>query len=164
MAKPKLPPTDRYLEHGQPAYSLCMRALVSDQSGDFESLVIGTGPQFTVIASLELPPGSWVAFATVALAGTGGRTGTISVQMGFLLDGEIYSTLVQSNFVVADALDNAIAGFLVVPLTTGLALDKPQTLQVGCVATFPDQVSSQPTTITAIQVESVSRIRDQFHR
>ena len=49
-----------------------MRALVSDQSVDFESLVIGTGPQFTVVAFLELPPGSSVAFATVALAGTGG--------------------------------------------------------------------------------------------
>jgi hypothetical protein len=30
------------------------------------------------------------------------------------------------------------------------------------VATEPDTVSSQPTTITAIQVESVTRIRDWF--
>jgi hypothetical protein len=45
-----------------------MRAFVSDQSGNFGSLVIGTGPDFTVVAALELPPGSWVASATVALA------------------------------------------------------------------------------------------------
>lgn len=139
-----------------------MRALVSDQGADFESLVISTGPDFTVVASLELPPGSWVAFATVALAGTGSLIGTVVVQMGFLLDGAIYSTLVQSDFVTADTLDGGTSGFRVVPLTTGLALDTPQTLQVGCVATYPEAVSSQPTTITAIQVASVTRIRDQF--
>jgi len=138
-----------------------MRAFVSDQ-GNFVSLVIGTGPDFTVVAALELPPGSWVVFATVALAGTNGATGTSGVQMGFLLDGEIYSTLVQSDFVVADTLDGSVSGFRVVPLTTGLALDRPQTVQVGCVATVPETVSSQPTTITAIQVESVTRIRDQY--
>jgi hypothetical protein len=140
-----------------------MRAIVSDQ-GNFESLVIGTGPDFTVVAFLELPPGSWVVFATVALAAASSATGTSGVQTGFLLDDEIYSTLVQSDFVVSDTLDGGISGFRVVPLTTGLALDRPQTVQVGCVATQPDTVSSQPTTITAIQVESVTRIRDQYPR
>jgi hypothetical protein len=138
-----------------------MRAFVSDQGADFSSLVISTAPDFTVVAALELPPGSWVVFATVALAGTG-ATGTSVVQMGFLLDGEIYSTLVQSDFVVAHTPDGSISGFRVVPLTSGLALDKRQTVQVGCVATQPDMVSSQQTTITAIQVDSVTRIRDQF--
>lgn len=138
-----------------------MRAIVSDQ-GNFESLIIGTGPDFTVVAFLELPPGSWVVFATLALAAASGVTGTSSVQTGFLLDGEIYSTLVQSDFVVADTLDGGVSGFRVVPLTTGLALDRPQTIQVGCVATEPATVSSQPTTIMAIQVESVTRIRDQY--
>ena len=38
------------------------------RGSSFESLVIGTGPDFTVVAALELPPGSWVVFATVALA------------------------------------------------------------------------------------------------
>jgi hypothetical protein len=139
-----------------------MRAFVSDQSDDFLSLVIGTGPDFTVVAALELPPGSWVVFATVALAAATSATGTSAVQTGFLLDGEIYSTLVQSDFVIADTLDGSISGFRVVPLTTGLTLDRRRTVQVGCVATQPDTVSSQPTTITAIQVESVTRIRDQF--
>ena len=32
-----------------------MCAFVSDQSGAFESLVIGTGPDFTVVAALGLP-------------------------------------------------------------------------------------------------------------
>ena len=137
-----------------------MRAFVSDQ-GAFESLVIGTGPDFTVVAALELPPGSWVVFATVALGSTNGVTGTSIVQMAFLLDGNIYSTAVQSDFVIAETA-RTIGGFLVVPLTTGLALDRRQTVQVGCVATEPDTVSSQPTTITAIQVESLTRIRDQF--
>ena len=136
-----------------------MRAFVSDQSGNWGTVVIGTGPDFTVVASLELPPGSWVVFATVGLAANG-ATGTSTVEMGFLLDGEIYGTFVQSDFVVADTLNNTISGFRVVPLTTGLALDTPQTLQVGCVATYPN-VASQPTTITAIQVESVTRIVDQ---
>jgi hypothetical protein len=134
-----------------PARGGGMRAFVSDQ-GSSGSLVIGTGlDDFTVVAALELPPGSWVVFATVALASTG-ATGTAVVQIAFLLDGKIYSTAVQSDF----------GGFLVVPLTTGLALDRRQTVQVGCVATEPDTVSSQPTTITAIQVESVTRIRDWF--
>ena len=126
-----------------------IRAIVSDQ-GNFESLVIGTGPGFTVVAFLELPPGSWVVFATVALAAASGVTGTSVVQTGFLLDGEIYSTFVQSDFVVADTLDGGVSGFRVVPLTTGLALDRPRTIQVGCTATEPETVSSQPTTITAI--------------
>jgi hypothetical protein len=134
-----------------------MRAFVSDQGANFSSLVIGTGPDFTVVAALELPPGSWVALAAATSV-----TGTCVVQTGFLLDGQIYSTFVQSDFVVADTLDGGISGFRVVPLTTGLALDRPQTVQVGCVATQPDTVSSQPTTITAIQVESVTRIQDQF--
>lgn len=140
-----------------------MRAIVSDQ-GNFESLNIGTGPDFTVVAFLELPPGSWVVFATVALAAASGITGTSGIQTGFLLDGEIYSTLVQSDFVVADTSDGGVGGFRVVPLTTGLALDRPRTLQVGCVATQPDTACSQPTTITAIQVGSVTRIRDQYPR
>ncbi len=150
---------------GRPPARACivrdMRAIVSDQ-GNFESLIIGTGPDFTVVAFLELPPGSWVVFATLALAAASGVTGNSSVQTGFLLDGEIYSTLVQSDFVVADTVDGGVSGFRVVPLTTGLALDRPQTIQVGCVATEPATVSSQPTTITAIQVESVTRIRDQY--
>jgi hypothetical protein len=137
-----------------------MRAFVSDQGADFESLVIGTGPDFTVVAALELPPGSWVVSATVALGAATSVTGTSAVQTGFLLDGEVYSTLVQSDFVVASTLDGSIGGFLVVPLTTGLALDTGRTMQVGCVATQPDTVSSQPTTITAIQVQTVTRIRD----
>ena len=87
----------------------------------------------------------------LALAAASGVTGT-SVQTGFLLDGEIYSTFVQSDFVVADILDGGVSGFRVVPLTTGLALDRPRTIQVGCMATEPETVSSQPTTITAIQV------------
>ena len=99
----------------------CMRAFVSDQSSSFNSVVIGTAPDSTVVASLKLPPGSWVVFATVALAA-------------------------------------ATSGFQVVPITTGLVLDTPTTLQVACVATRKNTVSSQPTTITAIEVESVTRI------
>jgi hypothetical protein len=139
-----------------------MRTFVSDQGADFSSLVIGTGPDFTVVAALELPRGSWVVFATVALAAATSAAGTSVVQTGFLLDGEVYGTFVQSDFVIGDTLDGTISGFRVVPLTTGLALDRPQTVQVGCVATQPYTVSSQPTTITAIQVESVTRIQDQF--
>lgn len=88
-------------------------------------------------------------------------TGTRIVQIAFLLDGKIYSTAVQSDFVVADTIDGSVSGFRVVPLTTGLALDRPQTVQVGCVTTRQDTVSSQLTTITAIQVDSVTRIRHQ---
>ena len=40
-----------------------MRAFVSDQSSSFNSVVIGTAPNSTVVASLKLPPGSWVVFA-----------------------------------------------------------------------------------------------------
>lgn len=145
-----------------PVFSGDMRAFVSDQSEGFESLVIGTGPEFTIVAFLELPRGSWVAFATVALGNDNGTPGTTVVQMGFLLDGEIYSTLVQTDFVNADTLEGSLSGFRVVPLTTGLTLDGPHTLQVGCVAVSPFMVASQATTITAIQVESLTRIQDQF--
>jgi hypothetical protein len=44
------------------------------------------------------------------------------------------------------------------PGTAGLVLDTEKTLPVACVATQKNMVSSQPTTITAIQVESVTRI------
>jgi hypothetical protein len=134
---------------------VAIRAIVSDQSADFAAQVIGTGPEFTVIAFLELPPGSWVAFATAAFAANG-PPGTSVVQTVFLLDGEIYSTAVQSDFVISDTFEGA----RVVPLTTGLTLNKPQTLQVGCLATQPVIVSQQ-TTITAIEVDSVTRIQNQ---
>jgi len=134
---------------------MAIRAIVSDQSEQFGSQVIGTGPEFTVTAFLELPRGSWAAFATAAFAC--GTPGTSTFQTGFLLDGDLYSPVVQADFTVAVAG----GGFLVVPLTTGLTLEKTQTLQVGCVAAQPYIIASQPTTITAIQVDSVTRIRNQ---
>jgi hypothetical protein len=133
-----------------------MRAFVSDQSGNFDAVPISTGPLPTIVAALELPPGSWVAFATVALSMGVSSTPT-DVEAGFLLDGDLYSPVAQTAFAVS-----AAGSFAVVPLTTGLALDRPQTLQVGCRASQPDAVGSQPTTITAIQVDSVTRIQDQF--
>jgi len=66
-----------------------MRAFVSDQSSSFNAKVIGGPPNSTVVASLELPPGSWVVFATVALAGNAAPGTTASVQMFFQLDGMI---------------------------------------------------------------------------
>ncbi len=134
-----------------------MRAFVSDQSSSFNAKVIGGPPNSTVVASLELPPGSWVVFATVALAGNAAPEPTASVQMFFQLDGKIYGEQVQSNFTIADQ-SGAVTGFQVVPFTTGLVLDKPKTLQVGCVATPANSAVSQPTTITAIEVGSVTRI------
>ena len=133
-----------------------MRALVSDQSSSFGSVVIGTGPDFTVVASLKLPPGSWVVFATVALASATSVLGTTVVEIVFQLDGQPYGTAVQSDFTITKT-GGSMSGFVVVPLTTGLVLDTPKTLQVACQATQKSTVSSQPTTITAIQVESVTR-------
>jgi hypothetical protein len=132
-----------------------MRALVSDEE-QFGSVVIDT--DFTVVAALKLPPGSWVVFATVALAAATDALGTATVQMRFQLDGNPYGTAVQSDFTITNQLGGIIGGFRVVPLTTGLVLDTEKTLQVACAATQKDTVSSQPTTITAIQVESVTRI------
>jgi hypothetical protein len=108
-----------------------MQAFVADQSSSFVSVVIGTGPDLTVVASLNLLPGSWVVFATVALGSVSSVLGTTVVQMMFLLDGEQYGTPVRSDFTIADV---TISGFRVVPLTTGLVLDTSKTLQVGCVA------------------------------
>ena len=85
------------------------------------------------------------------------RIGTSVVQTAFLLDGEIYSTPVNSNFTIPDNGE----GFLVVPLTTGPTLETTQTLQVGCRAAQPCTIQSQQTTITAIQVDSMTRIRNQ---
>jgi len=132
-----------------------MQALVSDQSDSFGSVVIGTAPSATIVASLKLHPGSWVVFATVAFASSG-AVGTTTVQLQFRLDGKIFGQEVQSNF-RAEPAGNS--GFLVVPLTTGLVLDTPKTLQIACVAGHAGLVTSQPTTITAIQVESVTLIR-----
>jgi len=93
-----------------------MRAFVSDQSSSFNAKVIGGPPDSTVVASLELPPGSWVVFATVALGGNAAPGTTASVQMFFQLDGEIYGEQVQSSFAIADQSGVAI-GFQVVPFT-----------------------------------------------
>jgi hypothetical protein len=112
-------------------------------------------PNPTVVASLQFPPGSWVVFATVALAGNAGTGTTVSVQMFFELDGKIYGEDVQSSFTITDQ-SGSVVGFQVVPFTTGLVLDTP--LQVVCVATPKDSAVSQPTTITAIEVGSVTRI------
>src|SRR4029077_11637316 len=132
------------------------QAFVSDQSSAFNSVVIGTGADFTVVASLKLPPGSWVVFATVALGAATSALGTTVVQIAFQLDGKLYGTAVQSDFTITNT-GGSISGFRVVPLTSGLVLDVPKTLEVGCVATQNNAVASQPTTIPAIQVESVAR-------
>ena len=135
-----------------------MRVFVSDQSSSFNSVVIGTAPDSTVVASLKLPPGSWVVFATVALAAATSAPSTTTVQLFFQLGGKLYGTSVQSDFTITDQSGGIISGFQVVPFTTGLVLDTPTTLQVACVATRKNTVSSQPTTIAAIEVESVTRI------
>lgn len=132
-----------------------MRALVSDQEV-FGAVIIDT--DFTVVATLKLPPGSWVVFATVALGSNTDALGTVTIQMRFQLDGNPYGTAVQSDFTITDQVSGIIGGFRVVPLTTGLVLDTEKTLQVACAATQSNTVQSQPTTITAIQVESVTRI------
>jgi hypothetical protein len=137
------------------ARGVAVQAFVSDQSSAFNSVVIGTGPDFTVVASLKLPPGSWVVFATVALGAATSALGTTVVQIAFQLDGKLYGTAVQSDFTITNT-GGSISGFRVVPLTSGLVLDVPKTLEVGCVATQNNAVASQPTTITAIQVESVA--------
>jgi hypothetical protein len=129
-----------------------VKAFVADQSGNFGSVAISAGADFTVIGALPLAPGSYVVFANIALAGS--APDSTDVQVTFLLDGTIYGEAVQ------DVVVGGPNGFLVVPLTTGLALDEPRTLQVACRATAVG-VASQPTTIAAIQVESVARIRDQ---
>ena len=67
-----------------------MRALVSDQSSSFNAKVISGPPDRTVVASLALSPGSWVVFATVALAGNAAPGATVNVQMFFELDSKIY--------------------------------------------------------------------------
>jgi hypothetical protein len=130
------------------------QAIVSDQSASFASVVIGTG---TVVATLKLPPGSWVIFATVALAAATSALGTTVVQTMFALDGELFGQDVQTDFTITNT-GSSINGFRVVPLTTGMVLDKPKTLQVVCTAAQANTVSSQPTTITAIQAGSVTRI------
>jgi hypothetical protein len=132
-----------------------MRAFVSDQSSSFNSKVIGGTP--TAVASLELPRGSWVVFSTVALAGNTGPGTAVSVQVFFELDGKIYGQQVQSDFTIA-VISAGVSGFQVVPLTTGLVLETSKTLQVVCVATPANSVASQPTTITAIEVGSLTRI------
>ena len=129
-----------------------MQAFVADESSNFVSIPIGTGPYFTIIAGLELPPGSWVAFASVALAGGSGGT---TVEAVWLLDGNLLTTGIQGTVVASPNT------FLTLPMSTGVALDRPAVLQVACQATQPG-VASQPTTISAIQVESVNRLRDQF--
>jgi hypothetical protein len=131
-----------------------MQAFVADQSTSFGSVVIDTG--ITIVASLDLLPGSWAIFATVALGTATSVLGTTVVEVMFVIDGNPYGTAVKSDFTVADT-GGFISGFRVVPLTTGLAIDAPKTLQVGCVATRGSTVASQPTTITAIQVGSVTR-------
>jgi hypothetical protein len=134
-----------------------MRAFVSDQSTSFNAKVIGGPPNPTVVASLQLPPGSWMVFATVALAGNAGIGTTVSIQMFFELDGKLYGNEVQCNFTITEVA-SAPSSFQVVPLTTGLVLDTSKALQIACVATPKDAAVSQPTTITAIEVGSVTRI------
>ena len=75
-----------------------MQAFVSDQSSSFNAVDIGTAPNSTIVASLKLPPGSWVVFATVALGAATSTPGTTTVQMFFQLDGNLYGTSVQTDF------------------------------------------------------------------
>jgi hypothetical protein len=96
-----------------------------------------------------------VVFATVALASDAAVLGTTTVQITFQLDDVAFGASVQSDFTVTNQSGGTLGGFQVVPLNTGLVLDRPGTLQVGCRATQKNMVSSQPSTITAIQVESV---------
>jgi hypothetical protein len=131
-----------------------MRAFVSDQSSNFNAKVIDGPPGHTVVASLDLPPGSWVVFATVALAGNAAPGTTVNVQTFFELGSQIYSGTIQCDFTISGTR----SGFQVIPFNTGLVLDTAKTLQVACVAQPANAAVSQPTTITAIEVGSVTRI------
>jgi len=121
-----------------------MRAFVSDQSSNFNAKVIDGPPGHTVVASLDLPPGSWVVFATVALAGNA-APGTTVIRRS--LSSAARYTVGRSSVI-----------FQVIPFNTGLVLDTAKTLQVACVAQPANAAVSQPTTITAIEVGSVTRI------
>jgi len=109
-----------------------MRAFVSDQSSSFNAKVINGSPDGTIVASLDLPPGSRVIFATVALAGNAAPGATVNVQMFFELDSKIYVGGNQCVF----AISGTVNGFQIIPLTTGLVLDTPKTLQIVCFAIF----------------------------
>jgi hypothetical protein len=61
------------------------------------------------VASLKLSPGSWVIFATVALAATGALCTTV-VRTMFALDGNLFGQEVQTDFTFTGT-----GGFRVVP-------------------------------------------------
>ena len=72
----------------------------------------------------------------------------------FALNGVPFSQAVQTDFTVT----SSGLGFIVFPLNSGVVLTQQKTLQVVCTATQPNIVSSQPTTITAIQVPSLTHV------
>jgi hypothetical protein len=128
-----------------------MRAIVSDESGNFSSVEIGTGPDFTVI----------LARALGGVCHSGVRRHWRAPRCDHRPDvvstvGVPYSPSIQSNFDIPSSNN-----FLVVLLNTGLVLDSPQILEVGCRAS-QNTVYSQPTTINAIEVEKLTYIRNEL--
>lgn len=130
-----------------------MRAIVSDQGLNFESGPVSAGNEFTVIAALELPRGA--GWSSPRLPWPLRPPDPSMSSPPCWLDGNLYSPAVQSDMVPDGN------SFVAVPLMTGLALDRAQTVQVGCRATA-EGIACQMTTLAAIQVESVHRIGDQY--
>lgn len=111
----------------------------------WESVLI-TG-DFTVIQTLSLPAGDYIANATPVVS-VGGPSDPFLVDCMFTLNGTRVGEL--SHGMVGGSFNN----FLTLPLTAGFSIRRPQTLAVACRAD-PPGVYSQPTSITAIRVDNV---------
>ena len=119
-------------------------AFSKDQQSSFASTLLnGT---FTNIVTLSLPAGNYVVNATAAL--TGGvsfNTAQCSIRgSSGPLSGSIQTTV-----------GGVANSFGAIPLTTGFTLLSPDNVSLACRASG-DTISTQPSTITAIQVGALT--------
>jgi hypothetical protein len=103
--------------------------------------------EFTVIQNLLLPAGSYVANASAVLAAD--NTSDVSVDCIFMLNSVIQGEAVRVT------MGASFNNFASLPLTTAFTIDTPKELTVAC-RTTGTQVFSQPTSITAISVDSLT--------
>ena len=108
---------------------------------------------FTVIQSISLPSGKYIANGTAVLAST--TPGFLLVDCRFMLNGHPIPIL-------GDTSRGIIGGgsptsLLTLPVTVGFTVGTPQSLDLACRGDF--RVSSQPSPITAIRVKHLTEQR-----
>jgi len=141
---------------GPPGPTLPTTAFTADNfSGGFSAEAISTDALLpTEVAGFNLPPGNYVVTGVVGLHATiplGTLVPFANVQCSLHNGAEILGTDFRT------LVGGATSSFASLPVTASFSVAVASTVTVACIADSGPQVLTQPTTLTAIQVGTLTR-------